>query len=550
MEITDHPLFDGVDWRTLPDRKVIISFSLRILRYHYITEVAPTGLHLPQFTYTEPKIAQNTGATGSDPPAQYEESLSQGFPFSAFFQPSSSVSHGFSTDRPRPSPGPASGNPSNSVLRSSLSTAAFDSSSSASSFIGFSWGPLADAFPPAVPTSSENRDIRPTLIPVPNHGTPAPVSYHSLLVPTPGPVGGSGLLSTPRPFTNNTPYNYSTPRRPYALSPYHTLQRTSTIRRSNAPRRSVSDREAMKQLVDCVGMSARKKVLESGRKPRVIGVWSLGGRSGMKGEGTGKSSYKKELRFDPLATPIPRPDYSALGPSSETGSITTSRSHRNSSNHSHTSSNAEQRNNQPRAYAYNYTSSEDTNTDSEDGLGGPPSPSPSPRPGSAMSMISMSRRSGTPTTATLLTMSNSTVTGTLSSHRAGGNSSVTGTGYLSIPSAGALNLDGFPPESAVVDGNAGSRNASLAIPRARRRSNAGSQKQSGSLPRPVFRSGSRTRDSVQDHDDYDGSGRNVSYLTRSHQWDELEMRHAAMMGDIEDLEERFQGLNASLMDGF
>ena len=23
MEITDHPLFDGVDWRTLPDRKVL-----------------------------------------------------------------------------------------------------------------------------------------------------------------------------------------------------------------------------------------------------------------------------------------------------------------------------------------------------------------------------------------------------------------------------------------------------------------------------------------------------------------------------------------------
>jgi hypothetical protein len=549
MEITDHPFFDGVNWRTLPDRKVIILFFLRILRYHYIAEVAPTGLHLPQFTYTEPKIAQNIGATGNDPPAQYEESLSQGFPFSAFFQPSSS---GFSTNRPRPSPGPVSGNPSNSVLRSSLSTAAFDSTSSASSFIGFSWGPLADAFPPALPTSSanpKNQDIRPTLIPVPNHETPAPVLYHSLLVPTSGSAGGSDLLSTPRPFTNNTPYNYSTPRRPYALSPYHTLQRTSTIRRSNAPRRSVSDREAMKQLVDCVGMSARKKVLESGRKPRVIGVWSLGGRSGMKGEGMGKSSYKKELRFDPLATPIPRPDYGALGPSSGTGSITTSRSHRNSSNHSHTSSNAEQRNNQPWAYAY---SSEDTNTDSEDGVG-PPSPSPSPRPGSAMSMISMSRRSGTPTTATLLTMSNSTVTGTLSSHRAGGNSSVTGTGYLSIPSAmsaGALNLDGFLPGSAVVDGNAGSRrNASLAIPRANRHSNAGSRKQSGSLPRPVFRSGSRTRDSVQDHDDYDGSGRDVSCLTRSHQWDELEMRHAAMMGDIEDLEERFQGLNASLMDG-
>ena len=92
----------------------------------------------------------------------------------------------------------------------------------------------------------------------------------------------------------------------------------------------------MKQLVDCIGMSARKKVLESGRKPGVVGVWSLGGKSGV-----GKSSLKKELRFDPLATPIPRPDYSALRPSWESRSVTTSRSHWNNSNHSHTSSDAD-----------------------------------------------------------------------------------------------------------------------------------------------------------------------------------------------------------------
>ena len=172
----------------------------------------------------------------------------------------------------------------------------------------------------------------------PEHGNDTPAA--NLLVPT--PVVDGGILSTPRPFANNAPHNYSTPRRPYALSPYHTLQRTSTIRRSNAPRRSVSDREAMKQLVDCVGMSAKKKVLESGRKPRVIGIWSLSGKSGMRGDGTGKGSY---------------------------------------------SSNVDHRNNQPRTYTYNYASSEGTNTDSEDRLGGPPSPSPRPR--SAMSTMSI-----------------------------------------------------------------------------------------------------------------------------------------------------------------
>ena len=533
MEITDHPLFDGVDWRTLPNRTVIILVSLRMLQYCYILEIAPTGLHLPQFTYTEPKIATNIGATGHVPPAQYEESLSQGYPFSVFFQPSSSVSPGLSITRP--SPAPVSGNASNSVLRSSLSTVAFDSTSS---FIGFSWGPLADAFPPAVPTTSansehgtENRNTRPTLIPVPLYDTPTP----NLLVPI--PAGDGGILSTPRPFANNAPYGYSTPRRPYALSPYHTLQRTSTIRRSNAPRRSVSDREAMKQLVDCVGMSARKKVLESGRKPRVIGIWSLSGKSGMRGEVTGKGSYK-ELRFDPLATPIPRPDYSALGPSSEMGSVTTTRSHRNNSNDSHSSSNGDQRNNQPRAYPYNYASSEGTNTDSEDGVEGPPSPSP--RPGSAMS------RSGTPTTTTMLTMSGSThnltATGTFSSLRARGNNSMAGTGNLSIPatSAGALNLDfklGLPPGNAAtaVDKK---KVASLAIPSVRRHSNPEPQSQSEGLPN--LRNGKATCD------------RDESDMTEFHsqsQWDELEMRHAAMMEDIEDLEERFQGLNASLMDG-
>ena len=503
----------------------------------FILEVAPTGLHLPQFTYTEPKITTNTGATtGNGPPVPYEESLSQGYPFSVFFQPSSSVSPGLSITRPSPGLVP-SGNASNSVLRSSLSTA-FDSSRSASSFIGFSWGPLADAFPPAAAAAAS-----PTASVVnPEHGNDTPAAAN-LLVPIPTSEGG-GTLSTPRPFPNNAPSSYSTPRRPYALSPYHNLQRTSTIRRSTATRRSVSDREAMKQLVDCVGMSARKKVLESGRKPRVIGVWSLSGMTRGDG-GTGKSSsssYKKELRFDPLATPIPRPDYGAIGPSSETGSALSYRNN-NNSNESH-NSNGDQRNNQqqPRAYTYNYaSSSEGTNTDSEDDdVGGPPSPSP--RPGSAMSTMSVSRRSGTPTTTTttMLTMSGSmnnltAATGTLSSYRTrGNNNSVAGTSNLSIPSAsatsaGPLNLDFklgllLPPAAA----------ASLAVPSARRHSNPEPPQSRFDSLVPVLR-------------DESGSG-DLSYVTEfQSRWDELEMRHAAMMEDIEDLEERFEGLSSSLM---
>ena len=114
---------------------------------------------------------------------------------------------------------------------------------------------------------------------------------------------------------------------------------TTTLRRTRtAPRRAVSDREAMRQLVDCIGLSARKKVLEAGRTPRVVATTTT-----------------KSLRFATL-------DFtngdSAL------------------------------------ALALAATSDEES-----DGADAPPSPSPSPgpRPGSAMS-----RRSVTPTATVLL----------------------------------------------------------------------------------------------------------------------------------------------------
>ena len=301
-------------------------------------------------------------------------------------------------------------------------------------------------------------------------------------------------------------------------------------------------------------------MLESGRKPRVIGLWSLSGKSSMRGEGTGKSTYKKELRFDPLATPIPRPDYSALGPSSETGSVATTRSHQNNSNDSHSSSNGDQRDKHQRrtTYAYNiYASSEGTNTNSdEDDIGGPPSPSP--RPGSAMSTISMSR---TPTTTTtMLTMSGSmnnltAATGAHSSHRA---NSVAGTSNLSIipstTSARAMNLDfklGLPP-AAAVDGRKKAATASLAIPSTRRHIDFEPHQSQCKMHLPVsLQNGSTLKPTHVDHDEPGDNNNNMSCLTECQsnqsQWEELEMRHAVMMEDIEDLEERFERLSASLM---
>ena len=80
-------------------------------------------------------------------------------------------------------------------------------------------------------------------------------------------------------------------------------------------------------------------------------LWLLISRScgGAKSEGTGRgAAYKKELRFDPLATSIPlnRPDYRALDLNSETG-------YRNNSSYNHISNDDDdddQRNIQPQIY--------------------------------------------------------------------------------------------------------------------------------------------------------------------------------------------------------
>jgi hypothetical protein len=103
----------------------------------------------------------------------------------------------------------------------------------------------------------------------------------------------------------------------------------------------------MKQLVECIGMSARKKVLASGRKPRLIQSSSR----------NFSNTVRKELRF-------------GLQP--------------NISNKTYDSDDF--------PAVVDASASEGAGETESDG---PPSPSPSPRPGSAMSILS--RRSVTPT---------------------------------------------------------------------------------------------------------------------------------------------------------
>ncbi|KAJ7583645.1 kinase-like domain-containing protein [Mycena floridula] len=262
------------------------------------TQSAPSVLHLPQFIYSE-------SATKALPAND-----SHAFAFSALFQ--SSPMSGIHIPASPSTPG--SGSVSDSKISSTL--------------IGFSWGPILEIEP-----DSSSQTPRPSIrvISTPQAAPLFTPVHPGLALP------GAGFHA--RPFT--------TPDRPNHLTPFATLPR-STVRRT-VTRRSVSDREAFKQLVDCVGMSARKKVLESGRKPRVL-LSFKDSRSSLR-------TVKKELRFLPSPITLSRFQVPVVD------------------------------------------TSESEDTDSEVPL----SPSPSPRPGSAMSMsmrpgsaLSM-MRSGTPT---------------------------------------------------------------------------------------------------------------------------------------------------------
>ncbi|KAG2110136.1 kinase-like protein [Suillus clintonianus] len=285
LEITEHPFFGNTDWSCVDSRP------------------APPDIHVPQFTYSV-SAAPITPIERSDPT---DEGNSQPFAFSALFHSSPNTSPGIS------------------ILRD---TSHHISPQAESAFIGFSWGPTEDAF--LLPTD--------------------PFRKHERLA-TPRALQATSGKSSPYPSLKAssaaTHFSaFATPVRPHSLSAFHTLPRTGTIRRT-AQRRAVSDREAMKQLVECIGMSARKKVLASGRKPRLMQSF---GRSF-------SNPVRKELRFglQPIITnkTYDSDDFPAVVVASPSEGV------------------------------------DETESD------GPPSPSPSPRPGSAMSILS--RRSVTPT---------------------------------------------------------------------------------------------------------------------------------------------------------
>ena len=257
---------------------------------------------------------------------------------------------------------------------------------SVSSFIGFTWGPSLNAF--------DTDKASPT---------PKKVAFHSLLDTT----GNQALLNhlvvqaTPRGNTNKgfaTPVRGNSTATPFA--------RPSTVRRSTAPRRVISDRTAMKELVNLVGMSARKRVIESGRRPRILAGMSVGERSSRRTS----SGTIKELRFDMTPTVVP-PDEKVkerrrASPVSlsYTGSMASADASSNTSeptwsrvppqpNFTMTGISSGSGPEEEEAEDYSCGVDEETETETETEI--PPSPTPGPRPGSATSMIS--RRSQTPT---------------------------------------------------------------------------------------------------------------------------------------------------------
>ncbi|KAI0083854.1 kinase-like domain-containing protein [Irpex rosettiformis] len=426
-EIMGHSFFHGTDWANL----------------HAATR--PDTLHLPQFTYSAPLNPP------PDPSQLQEDSVA--FEFSALFQ-SSTSSPPFSVLQPTPSQ-----KSNKSILRERPS----------SSFIGFSWGPSIDAFRDDPQEPSVHKSLFIPQIPT-NVSTPQSTKF----------------LSTQAPPQR---YPFQTPIKQNAITPFQTLPRTGTVRRT-AQKRPLSDREAMKQLVNCVGMSARKKVLESGRKPRIL-----------TSAGHSRSSTLKGLRFD-RSVMVLNGDSGRISYRMDPTVTTTTSESAGAGSFSLMS-----------ASLISGTGSGHPNldddvflVDSESSLDSDVmySPSPSPRPSSAMSMATISRSGGT-----------QAMNGSLGLH-------MQKKGHASVPSVDrGRSSPSFPPNSQSSDAQEVSMLTDrIANPpleeRNKPRKPATNTRQGGSASQPV----------------------SINTTVAPKSLDNLEQRHARLLKDIAGISER------------
>lgn len=260
QEILDHPFLLGVNWDNLEH------------------EQPHPSLHLPNFVYADPGVVAEHNRTTSAGDATEQ---SRAFAFSALFQSSADIDPGVSR-RQYATPGASVAGSHRHTLSTpaSFSLRSMASEDIAASFIGFSWGPFKDAFTDAAPEQTDPQR------------TPLPRGPSSLPHATPNPfliIPPASLGTTPCPAPRKPAYPYETPLRPTSfatgsgggsnplITPFRTLPRNSmgsvggaALGMTAQRKRAFSEREALQQMINCVGMSARKKVLESGRKPRLL----------------------------------------------------------------------------------------------------------------------------------------------------------------------------------------------------------------------------------------------------------------------------------------
>jgi hypothetical protein len=224
-----------------------------------LAELAPESLLVPQFVY--PSATPSPLDSSNDAVDQLSEEQ-PAFAFSALFVSSPDISRSRTQQGLKPE-------------SSRLPSAASSPQNLHNAFIGFTWGPALDHFDNSCTDSPSTSRLQSPLNPdqslprlrlrpksdnafsaTPYRTTPKP----NVRPKRRGRVSDSYLSALS--FTKNS---FVTPMR-YPSSVPRTVPRTL----NRTCRRSVSDRVAFQQLLGCVTASARKKVMESGKKPRNI----------------------------------------------------------------------------------------------------------------------------------------------------------------------------------------------------------------------------------------------------------------------------------------
>jgi hypothetical protein len=169
---------------------------------------------------------------------------------------------------------------------------------------GFTWGPTVEAFVPATSIGLLPDDTMPP-------------SLAASTSPGSGALGTTRSAQTPlRPMPIGSRDSYRTPLRPSPALSGSTAGGLSTVRRSRS--RPISEQRQLQEMVDCVGLSARRRVLESGRKPRLL-VLKRFDAIGREGGGSGPattSNLPRSAAGSPHPDPFLRPTSRSEGPES------------------------------------------------------------------------------------------------------------------------------------------------------------------------------------------------------------------------------------------